>query len=102
MGVQTVLEDIVAYVTPDLVVFAGRERGTYTHDSTPEALSELSEGRSICIFCFIATQGGWRQVYHHVSLCRSVPRLTIHWKAPGGSDDGMRGAPQGPRAAKID
>jgi hypothetical protein len=66
--VQIVLEDIVAYVTPELVVFAGRERGTYTHDSTPEALSELSEGRSICIFRFIAPQGGWRQVYHHVSL----------------------------------
>jgi hypothetical protein len=26
--VQTVLEDIVAYVTPELVVFDGRERGT--------------------------------------------------------------------------
>lgn len=66
--VQTMLEDIVAYVTPDLVVFTGRERGTYTHDSEHEARSELSEGRSICIFRFIAAQGGWRQVYHHVSL----------------------------------
>jgi hypothetical protein len=66
--VQTVLEDIVAYVTPDLVVFTGRERGTYTHDSEHEAMSELSEIRSICIFRFIAELGGWRQVYHHVSL----------------------------------
>ena len=66
--VQTVLEDIVAYVTPDLVVFTGRERGTYTHDSEHDVMSELPEIRSICVFRFIAEQGGWRQVYHHVSL----------------------------------
>jgi hypothetical protein len=66
--VQTVLEDIVAYMTPDLVVFTGREHGTYTHDSEHEAMSELSEGHSISVFRFIAAQGGWRQVYHHVSL----------------------------------
>jgi SnoaL-like domain len=66
--VQTVLEDIVAYMMPDLVVFTGREHGAYTHDSEHEAMSELSEGRSICIFRYIAAQGGWRQVYHHVSL----------------------------------
>ena len=66
--VQTVLEDIVAYVTPDLVVFTGRERGTYAHDSEDEAMSELSEIRSICVFRFVAAQGGWRLVYHHVSF----------------------------------
>ncbi|HEU5440931.1 MAG TPA: nuclear transport factor 2 family protein [Ktedonobacterales bacterium] len=68
--VQTVLDDLVAYVTPDLVVFTGHERGTYTHDSEREheAIAELAEGRSICIFRFIAERGGWRQVYHHVSL----------------------------------
>jgi hypothetical protein len=68
--VQSVFEDIVAYVTPGLVVFAGRERGTYTRDGEHEALSELPEIRttSICVFRFIAEQGGWRQVYHHVSL----------------------------------
>jgi hypothetical protein len=68
LRVQTVLEDIVAYVTPDLVVFTGRERGTYTHDSEHEAMSELPAIRSISIFRFLAEQGGWRQVYHHVSL----------------------------------
>ncbi len=51
LRVQTVLDDIVAYETPELVV-----------------LSELPAIRSICIFRFIAAQGGWRQVYHHVSL----------------------------------
>jgi ketosteroid isomerase-like protein len=65
---QTVLEDIVAYVTPDLVVFTARERGTSTHESEPEAMTEHAEGRSICIFRSIATYGGWRLVYHHVSL----------------------------------
>jgi hypothetical protein len=68
LRVQTVLEDIVAYVTPELVVFTGREQGMYTHDSEPDAMVELSEVRSICVFRFIAEQGGWRQVYHHVSL----------------------------------
>ncbi len=66
--VQTVVDDIVAYVTPDMVVFTGRERGTYTPDGEHEAMSELSEVRSICVFRFISEQGGWRQVYHHVSL----------------------------------
>lgn len=66
--VQTVLEDIVAYVTPELVVFTGREHGTYTPDSEHEAMSELPNVRSICIFRFITEQGGWRQVYHSVSI----------------------------------
>jgi hypothetical protein len=66
--VQTVLEDLVAYVTPELVVFTGREHGTYTSDSERTPMSDLAEGRSICIFRLIAEQGGWRQVYHHVSL----------------------------------
>jgi hypothetical protein len=66
--IQTVVDDIVAYVTPELVVFTERERGTYTHDGGHETMSELPEGRSICIFRFIAKQGGWRLVYHQVSL----------------------------------
>lgn len=68
LRVQTVLEDIVAYVTPDMVVFTGREHGAYTHDSAHDAMTELPAVRSICIFRFIAAQGGWRQVYHHVSI----------------------------------
>jgi SnoaL-like domain len=66
--VQTVVEDIVAYATPELVVFAGRERGAYTPDSEHSAMSELPDVRSICVFRFIAAQGGWRLVYHHVWL----------------------------------
>src|SRR5215469_12055649 len=55
--IQTVLEDIVAYVTPELVVFTGREHGTYTGTSTPDseqereqpAMAALAEVRSICV-----------------------------------------------------
>ncbi|HEX6544237.1 MAG TPA: nuclear transport factor 2 family protein [Ktedonobacterales bacterium] len=68
LRVQTALADIVAYVTPEMVVFTGRERGTYTRGGEHEAKSELPEIRSICIVRFIAEQGGWRLVYHHVSL----------------------------------
>jgi len=66
--VQTVFEGSVAYVTPEMVVFTGSEHGSYTRDGERDAMSELAEVRSICIFRYIATQGGWRQVYHHVSL----------------------------------
>ena len=38
--VQAVLEEIVAYVTPELVVFAGRERGTYTREGEQDATTE--------------------------------------------------------------
>src|SRR5215472_14553545 len=47
---QTVLEDIVAYVTPELVVFAEHEHGTYSHDSEHEARTNLADGLSICVF----------------------------------------------------
>jgi|SRR5579884_2679936 len=70
---QTEMQDVVAYATPELVVFVGRECGTYTTGGPtpggePEATAELPDVRSICVFRFIAEQGGWRQIYHHVSL----------------------------------
>ena len=70
LRIQSALEDIVAYVTPELVVFTGRERGTYTPDGERKPVSELPEIRTtcICVFRFVTTQGGWRQVYHHVSI----------------------------------
>ena len=58
----------MAYVTPELVVFTGREHGAYSPDREQEATVELADVRSICIFRFIVEQGGWRLVYHHVSL----------------------------------
>jgi hypothetical protein len=70
--IQSALEDVVAYVTPELVVFTGQERGTYTHDgggdTPPESARPEIRTTCMCIFRFIADQGGWRQVYHHVSL----------------------------------
>jgi SnoaL-like domain len=66
--IHSVVEDIVAYVTPELVVFTGREHGAYSQGSEQEATADLADVRSICIFRFIPEQGGWRQVYHHVSL----------------------------------
>ncbi|MGE5334796.1 MAG: YybH family protein [Nitrososphaerota archaeon] len=68
MRVQTALEDIVAYAAPEMVVFTGREHGAYTPGSGHDAMSELAGIRSICVFRFIAEQGGWRLVYHHVSI----------------------------------
>ncbi len=68
MRVQTVLEDIVAYVTPELVVFTGRETGSYTRGDESDAMTNLPNVDSICVFRYIAEQGGWRQVYHHVAL----------------------------------
>jgi hypothetical protein len=66
--VQSVFENIVAYMTPEMVVFTGRERGVYMPGSERDALSELPEIHTTCIFRFLAEQGGWRQVYHHVAL----------------------------------
>jgi hypothetical protein len=68
--IQSAFEDIVAYVTPELVVFTGRERGSYTRDSAPAIALEPPEVRTtcICVFRYIAAQGGWRQVYHHVAI----------------------------------
>jgi SnoaL-like domain len=66
--VETTLDDIVVYVTPEMVVFTGREHGSYTAGGEQEAMIELPEVRSICVLRIIAEQGGWRQVYHLVSL----------------------------------
>jgi hypothetical protein len=66
--VQTVLNDIVAYETPELVVFTGRERGAATRDGEHEAPSEIPEFHSISVFRSSADQGGWRLVYHSVWL----------------------------------
>ncbi len=82
--VQTALDDIVAYVTPELVVFAGREHGAYARDSEREAMTELPAIRSICVFRFIATQGGWRQVYHHIAL-DDAEQLARYQRAVRGS-----------------
>lgn len=67
--IQSALEDIVAYVAPELVVFTGREHGSYASGSA-QAAPETPEVRTtcVCVFRFIPAQGGWRQVYHHVAI----------------------------------
>jgi hypothetical protein len=65
---QTVVEDIIAYAAADLVVFTGREHGAYTSGSEQEVVADRAEVRSICVFRFIPQQGGWRLVYHLVSM----------------------------------
>ncbi len=62
--VQVALEDIVAYATPELVVFAGREVGSYEQLGVSEPLAI----RTTRIFRFLPAQGGWRQIHHHGSL----------------------------------
>jgi SnoaL-like domain len=65
---QTVLDEIVAYITPGVVVFTMRERGTVRQHSGHDVTTDLLEGRTSCVFRFIGSQGGWRLIYHQVSL----------------------------------
>jgi ketosteroid isomerase-like protein len=65
---QTVLDEIVAYITSGVVVFTMRERATVRQHSEHDGMTDRLEGRTSCIFRFIASQGGWRLIYHQVSL----------------------------------
>lgn len=56
--------DIVAYLSQEMVVFAGRERGTYERDGKSYPL----DIRTTRIFAYVPEQGGWRQVHHHGSI----------------------------------
>lgn len=64
---QTILEDIVVYIAPELAVFTMREHGTGMQHNEHGGKTELS-GHTSCVFRFVASQGGWRLVYHQVSL----------------------------------
>ena len=72
--------DIVAYVSSEMVVFAGRERGTYEHDGHSYPL----DIRTTRIFAYIPEQGGWRQVHHHGSI-DSAQRLAHYVQTALGS-----------------
>jgi ketosteroid isomerase-like protein len=61
--VRVELWDIVRYAAPGVVVFAGRERGTYERDGHAEPL----DIRTTRIFRYIDGQG-WRQLHHHGSI----------------------------------
>lgn len=62
--VQVEFYDSVAYFTPEMVVFAGRERGTYARDGKTYPL----DIRTSRIFVYASSQGGWRQIHHHGSI----------------------------------
>ncbi len=63
MRVRVALHDIVVFATPTMVVFAGRERGSYERDEQSFPL----EFRTSRVFLYAPEQGGWRQVHHHGS-----------------------------------
>ncbi len=62
--VQVELHDIVEYASSEMVVFAGRERGTYEHGGSSFPL----DIRTTRIFLYAPACGGWRQIHHHGSI----------------------------------
>lgn len=78
--VQVEFYDIVAYISSAMVVFAGRERGTYQRDGHPYPL----DIRTTRIFVYGPEQGGWRQVHHHGSI-DSAEHLAQYVQAALGS-----------------
>lgn len=62
--VRVEFHDIVEYASSEVVVFAGRERGTYEHDGKAHPLAI----RTSRIFLYVPAQGGWRQIHHHGSI----------------------------------
>lgn len=61
--VKVELWDVVRYATPEIVIFAGRERGTYEIDGHVEPL----DIRTTRIFRYVDGLG-WRQMHHHGSI----------------------------------
>lgn len=61
--VQVELRDIVRYATPEIVVFAGTEHGTYEVDGRVVPLAI----RTTRIFRYVEGLG-WRQMHHHGSI----------------------------------
>ncbi|QBD76616.1 DUF4440 domain-containing protein [Ktedonosporobacter rubrisoli] len=64
VNVQVEFYDIVAYASSGMVVFAGRERGTYGSKDKANPV----DIRTTRIFAYNSEQGGWRQVHHHGSI----------------------------------
>ena len=68
------LTDIVEYATPQMVIFAGRERGTYERDGNTFPL----DIRTSRIFLYAPDHGGWRQIHHHGSI--DQPERLAHYQ----------------------
>lgn len=78
--VQVEFYDFVTYITSEMVVFAGRERGTYERDGNSSPL----DIRTTRIFLYAPDQQGWRQVHHHGSI-DSAEQLLKYQQAVLGS-----------------
>lgn len=78
--VQVEFYDFVTYSTSEMVVFAGRERGTYERDGNSSPL----DIRTTRIFLYAPDQKGWRQVHHHGSI-DSAEQLLRYQQAVLGS-----------------
>jgi hypothetical protein len=63
-AIQVRFEDAVEYCYGDVVVFAGRERGSYRSNDADLPL----EIRTTRVFAFTSTLGAWRQIHHHGSI----------------------------------
>jgi hypothetical protein len=72
--VQVEFYDIVAYLSSEMAVFAGRERGTYERNGKAYPL----DIRTSRIFLYAPTQGGWRQIHHHGSI--DNPERLAHYQ----------------------
>lgn len=61
--VKVELGDVVRYATPEIVIFTGREHGTFESDGRVEPL----EIRTTRAFRYVDGLG-WRQMHHHGSI----------------------------------
>jgi len=72
--VRAELHDIVEFASSEMVVFAGRERGTYERDGKAFPL----DFRTSRVFVYAPAQGGWRQIHHHGSI--DQPESLAHYQ----------------------
>ncbi len=72
--VRVGLHESVAYLSAEMAVFAGRERGTYERDGRAYPL----DIRTSRIFLYAPAQGGWRQIHHHGSI--DAPEKLGHYQ----------------------
>jgi hypothetical protein len=81
---KTVLDDIILYFAPGLAVFTERERATSTQNRDGNTVTEELSGRSICIFRYRIELGGWRLIYHQISLDAQDRATQLQRDVPGG------------------
>ncbi len=84
--VKVELRDVVRYVTPEIVVFAGTEQGTYEVDGQVIPLTI----RTTRIFRYVEGLG-WRQMHHHGSIDQPEA-LARYQRAVFGPREGRRAA----------